>query len=77
MWVWPLDGEDTLEKEMATHSSILAWDNPLDNRVHFKDIIRNTQEYFPGGPVVKNPPANAGDMGSVSGPERFHMLQSN
>ena len=62
---------------MATHSSILAWDNPMDKRVHFKDIIKNTQEYFPGGPVVKNPPANAGDMGSVSGPERFHMLQSN
>ena len=23
--------------------------------------------YFPGGSVVKNPPANAGDMGSISG----------
>ena len=23
-WVQPLGGEDTLEKEMATHSSILA-----------------------------------------------------
>ena len=22
----------------------------------------------PGGPVVKNPPANAGDMGSIPGP---------
>ena len=22
-------------------------------------------EVFPGGPVVKNPPANAGDMGSI------------
>ena len=25
-WVQPLGGEDTLEKEMATHSSILAWE---------------------------------------------------
>ena len=25
MWVWFLDGEDPPEKEMATHSSILAW----------------------------------------------------
>ena len=25
---------------------------------------------FPGGSAVKNPPANAGDMGSVPGPER-------
>ena len=30
---------------------------------------------FSGGPVVKNPPANAGDVGSVLAPERFHMLQ--
>ena len=25
MWVWSLGQEDLLEKEMATHSSILAW----------------------------------------------------
>ena len=30
---------------------------------------------FPGGTVVKNPPANAGDMGSILGLGRFHMLQ--
>ena len=27
-WVWPLGREDPLEKEMATHSSILAWRIP-------------------------------------------------
>ena len=27
-WVWSLGGEDPLEKEMATHSSILAWRIP-------------------------------------------------
>ena len=27
---------------------------------------------FPGGPVVKNLPANAGDTGSISGLGRFH-----
>ena len=27
-WVQPLDREDTLEKGMATHSSILAWEIP-------------------------------------------------
>ena len=32
---------------------------------------------FPGGAVVKNPPANAGDMGSSAGPGRSHMLWSN
>ena len=28
---------------------------------------------FPGGPVVKNPPANAGDTGSTPGLGRSHM----
>ena len=28
------------------------------------------------GPVVKNPPASAGHMGSSPGPGRFHTLQS-
>ena len=27
-WVWPLDQEVPLEKEMATHSSFLAWNIP-------------------------------------------------
>ena len=32
---------------------------------------------FPGGAVVKNLPANAGDMGSSPGPGRSHMPWSN
>ena len=32
---------------------------------------------FPGGAVVKNPPANAGDIGSSPGPGRSHMPRSN
>ena len=32
---------------------------------------------LPGGAVVRNPPANAGDMGSSPGPGRSHMPQSN
>ena len=27
-WVWSLGQEDPLEKEMATHSSIPAWEIP-------------------------------------------------
>ena len=38
-----------------------------------KGIIRD----FPGGAVVKNLPANAGDMGSSPGPGRSHMPWSN
>ena len=29
-WVLSLGREDLLEKEIATHSSILAWKNPMD-----------------------------------------------
>ena len=32
---------------------------------------------FPGGTVVKNPLANAGDTGSIPGPGRSHMPRSN
>ena len=39
--------------------------------------IKISQKGFPGGAVVKNPPANAGDMGSSPGPGRSHMPQSN
>ena len=28
---------------------------------------------LPGGAVVKNPPANAGDTGLIPGPGRSHM----
>ena len=32
---------------------------------------------FPGGALDKNLPTVAGDMGSIPGLGRFHMLQSN
>ena len=32
---------------------------------------------FPVGSVVKNLPANAGDMGQVPDPGRSHMIHSN
>ena len=34
-------------------------------------------EDFLDGPVVRNPPANAGNTGSIPSPGRFHVLQSN
>ena len=36
--------------------------------------IKYTQG-FPVGPMTKNPPASAGEMGSFPGPGRFHMLR--
>ena len=32
---------------------------------------------FPGGAMVKNPPANAGDTGLSPGPGRSHVPRSN
>ena len=40
-------------------------------------LERNRPRDFPGGAVVKNPPANAGDTGSSPRPGRSHMPQSN
>ena len=40
-------------------------------------MLRLNMGGFPGGAVVKNPPANAGDTGSSPGPGRSHMLRSN
>ena len=38
-----------------------------------EDVVQG----FPGGAVVKNPPANAGDTGLIPGPGRSHMPRSN
>ena len=38
---------------------------------------KNINQGFPGGAVVENPPANAGDAGSSPGPGRSHMPRSN
>ena len=38
-------------------------------------FIKNTRLVFPGGPVVKNLPANAGDTGLIPGPEIPHASE--
>ena len=40
-------------------------------------FTRRSSRDFPGGAVVKNPPANAGDTGSIPGLGRSHMPWSN
>ena len=37
------------------------------NQNHFKKFLENTSLGFPGGAVVENLPANAGDTGSSPG----------
>ena len=41
-----------------------------------KELTRDHQEGFPGGAVVENLPANAGDTGSSPGLGRFRMPRS-
>ena len=47
-----------------------------ENSLFNKQCLENSTD-FPGGAVVKNPPANAGDTGLIAGPGRSHMPQSN
>ena len=43
-----------------------------------KDLERpSSTRLVPSGPVVKNPPANAGDTGSIPAVGRVHMPQGN
>ena len=41
---------------------------------HLSPLFKN-HAGLPGGPVIRNLPANAGNKGSIPGPGRFHMLR--
>ena len=42
----------------------------------FISLFKKAVKYFPGDAVVKNPLANAGDMGSILDLAGSHILQS-
>ena len=42
-----------------------------------ESVLRSSYRDFPGGTVVEDLPANAGDAGSNPGPGRSHMPWSN
>ena len=48
MWVQPLDWEDPLEKEMATHSSISCLDNSMDRETWWATVhgVTKSQTQF-------------------------------
>ena len=46
-WVPSLGGEDPLEKEMATHSNILAWENPMDRGTWLATVHGVTKSWTP------------------------------
>ena len=59
---------------------------PGSRRLHYKYsplistkslIFKINSRVFPGGTVDRNPPANAGDTGSICDLRRFHMPSSN
>ena len=78
--------EDVLEKEMATHSSILAWKIPwMEEPCRLQSmgsqraghdwatslsLLLSSLKGFPGGSAGKESACNAGDLGSVPGLER-------
>ena len=49
----------------------------LDSNPKKRVSLKNKPGGFPGGAVVENLPANAGDTGSSPGVGRSHMLRSN
>ena len=81
-WVRSLGREDPLEKEMATHSSILAWENSLGqksltgyNRWGHKGLDKTERlsyhiRSFPGGSAGKESTCNTGEPGSIPGSGR-------
>ena len=70
---------------MKTVGKILFWQTKREQRplviisTHFRKCFLTKTSYrdFPGGTVVNNPPANAGDTGLMPGPGRCHMPLSN
>ena len=69
--------ENLEKKEQGLRSrlhTVSSWEEPIceylkPSQSHVRD--------FPGGAVVKYPPANEGDTGSSPGPGRSHMPRSN
>ena len=55
---------------------IFKMENKYTNRKKIKRSRMGPGD-FPGGTVVRSPPANAGDMGLSPGPGGSHMLRSN
>ena len=45
--------------------------------LRYMEYLRQADWDFPGGPVIKYPPANAGDMGLIPGLGRSHVPQGN
>ena len=79
-WVWFLGWEDPLEKEMATHSSTLAWRIPWreePSRLQSMGLQRVRHDWatslsftFPGGSDGTESVCDMADLGSIPGSGR-------
>ena len=80
--------KNTLERINSRMNEAEDWIRELKVRIVEITAIQQNKEKrmkrnedslrdFPGGAVVENLPANAGDMGSSPGPGRSHMPWSN
>ena len=64
---------------LSAHGTFSRIDHMLGHKTRLDKLrkIKIISRDLPGGAVVKDLPANAGDTGSIPGPGRSHMLQSN
>ena len=70
---WNKIGCELLKLGDGSQGVIMPYYIPL----YLFEILHNeSYRDFPGGAMVNNLPANAGDMGSSPGPGRSHMPQS-
>ena len=69
-----IETKKTIAKINKTKSCFFETINKIDKPL--VKLIKKKREGFPGGAVVKNLPANAGDTGSSPGLGRSHMPRS-
>ena len=73
--------KDPVRKQAKSSTNVLPkrlcrWKQAHEKVFNWEMQIKVTGD-LPGGAVVKNLPASAGDTGSSPGPGRSHILQSN
>ena len=68
----------SLDADGATRKRPCRQDRGSQDSLNLQGMkAKRTGRDFPGGPAVRNPPANAGDTDSSPGPGRSHMPRSN
>ena len=69
---------DSLQQYHAWTQSIIHLYLKVSSNCQIQLLLPSAKNFkgFSGGSVVKNPPAKAEDMGSISGLGRSHMPQS-